>query len=305
VTDSNVLRVSWRVVALASLLFNLAAIVTVATVAAVTDADALSTVALALAIIAFTCQLIIYSVQTWQSGEQLRQARDLNARTTTILTEVRTRIEGTHQMVSVQHQELLHLAALKARSNLRKDAADSTDDRVSVTLAEAAVHSVAVAAGTEDAPIVDGRPEVVRRSPRWTYPIEWPSPAVAERLLGVLRTMDLDETSLIFALSDDIDSDEAGGDPGLTYRQNLDSPLVDAGLLTVRQRADAVGGLRDVAVLTDDGRAAGRLLLAPLPAPPYLAEHEDEIVRMRERIDEHELEMVRHSVERLAVRSGD
>jgi DNA anti-recombination protein RmuC len=125
------LSIPWRNVAVGSLLLNIGAIGTVAAVATINGSDALSTVALALAIIAFICQLIIFTVQTWQSGEQLKQAERLNSATTSLLAEARTRLEGTHQMVTSQYQELLHLTALKAATETTKIAAEDGENRSS------------------------------------------------------------------------------------------------------------------------------------------------------------------------------
>jgi DNA uptake protein ComE-like DNA-binding protein len=121
------LKIPWRTVAIGSLLINLGTVGTVAAVATINGSDALATVALALAIIAFICQLIIFSVQTWQSGEQLRQAQELNSATGSLLGEVRARIEGTHQMVSTQYQELLHLTTLKLVTDTTKSATEVAD----------------------------------------------------------------------------------------------------------------------------------------------------------------------------------
>jgi hypothetical protein len=85
VAEESQFSISWRSVALASLLVNLGAISTIVIISAVRDAGILNTVALALAVIVFVCQLIIFSVQTWQSGQQLQEARQLNANTLSLL----------------------------------------------------------------------------------------------------------------------------------------------------------------------------------------------------------------------------
>lgn len=130
-TQAN-LNVSWRTVAIGSLLINLGTIGTLATVISLHDANTLASVALALAIIAFICQLIIFSVQTWQSGEQLKQAERLNSQTSSLLAEARTRLEGTHQMVTSQYEELLHLTALRAATQSTKLAAEAGEDEGTV-----------------------------------------------------------------------------------------------------------------------------------------------------------------------------
>ncbi|WP_410819837.1 hypothetical protein [Micromonospora sp. 050-3] len=275
------LNISWRILAISSLLINIVAIIAVATVASVTNAGALETVALALSILAFACQLIIYSVQTWQSGEQLRQARELNASTLATLSEVQTRIEGTHQMVSVQHQELMHLAALKASSSLRKEAAASENNTVQIESAEYAMNSVAVAVAQEQIPNPRPAGRVAPANRRWSSPIEWPSLEEANSILQVIDDPDLSYNGLAFALADDISADEAGISPGLGYRDVLDDAWIDLGMLALHENND-----EKLVKLTPNGRRAGRLLIAPWPPPANFAHIKEDIKRLRERLNQ-------------------
>jgi hypothetical protein len=105
---------SWRRIALTSLLVNLGAIAIITIIAAVQDRGVLNTVTLTLAVIVFVCQLIIYSIQTGQSGQQFQETRQLNANTLSLLTEARARIGGTHQMASSRYQDFIQLITLKA-----------------------------------------------------------------------------------------------------------------------------------------------------------------------------------------------
>lgn len=56
----------WKTVAICSILLNLGAVATVACVAASKNADTLNTLALALGVIAFVCQLMMFGMQRFQ-----------------------------------------------------------------------------------------------------------------------------------------------------------------------------------------------------------------------------------------------
>ena len=113
-TEESQFSISWRSIALASLLVNLGAIATIVTITAVRDAGLLNTAALTLVVIVFVCQLIMYSILTWQSGQQVQEARQLHASTLSLLAEARASIAGTRQMASSQYQEFIQLITLKA-----------------------------------------------------------------------------------------------------------------------------------------------------------------------------------------------
>ena len=73
-TGESQFSISWRSIALASLLVNLGAIATITIIAAVQDRGVLNMVVLTLAMIIFLSQLVIYSIRTGQSGQQLQEA---------------------------------------------------------------------------------------------------------------------------------------------------------------------------------------------------------------------------------------
>jgi hypothetical protein len=280
VPDQEAFRLPWRPLALASLLLNMVAVVTIAVVASITSAGALETVALALSIIAFVCQLIIYSVQTWQSGEQLRQARELNAQTIATLTDVRTRIEGTHQMVSTQYAELMHLTSLKASSALRKEAAEFEDDRVSVaSIVTAMEHAAVLPEDTSTRVVSAGNGRSLQRR-YWTFPIPWPaSEAEAAGAIAALDSPVVDMHGFALALEDDISSEVNDVYRGLPFGANLDGGALEAGLLD-----EFVRDGRRFVRLSRHGRTAGQCLLAPFPIPGHLSKLNDTIRRLRGKI---------------------
>ncbi|GAA3795284.1 hypothetical protein GCM10022226_13310 [Sphaerisporangium flaviroseum] len=87
-------------------MLNLGTIATIAAIAAAKDADTLNTLALALAVIAFVCQLIIYGIQTWQHDGQSQQENRL---TLEKLAEACTQIDAACKVIQAQHTKFLLL----------------------------------------------------------------------------------------------------------------------------------------------------------------------------------------------------
>jgi hypothetical protein len=291
------LRLSWRWVAIASLLVNLGAIATVAVVAGVKGAGALETVALALAIIAFICQLIIFSVQTAQSSQQLSQARDLNSATESLLSEARARIESTNQMVATQYQELLHLSALKSASEVVKESAERGEGGLDPQLLESMVARVLEQRppAEEETPRPSPKPrarKVRRRSDPWDVEVlygeamNWGERKEVEEDLALFESFsNANITAFVLDVSDDVDSRFGGSTPGL-HLTSIDEPLLEAGLVEETTPFASTEGAERRIVLTDRGRRAARLFVAPWPPPPReFAEITDRIWALRQRVD--------------------
>ena len=104
---------SWRVAAVVVGILCLGLVATLITVGFMKGIDALAAIALTLAVIAFIAQLVIYAIQTMQSGAQLREAQQLNTQTREMVGEVRSRIDTTYQMVSSHNDMLLKMSSLK------------------------------------------------------------------------------------------------------------------------------------------------------------------------------------------------
>lgn len=259
------LRVPWRGVAIGSMLLNLGAIGSVATVATVRGSDALATVALALAIIAFICQLIVFSVQTWQSGEQLKQAERLNSETHGLVGELRTRLESTHDMVATQYRELLHLAALRSEVQRVKSGEAENASQASISADELAAVAV------EASPRLSVKPYLQAA-------LEWPAPGDVRRLLKVLEPLP-NETLVALAADAVIDAlaRTVNEVPNGPYG-SVDQPLVEAGLAikVSDEKSDRVQ-------LTEKGRTAARLLLADWPPRLDVNDITDKIWAVRER----------------------
>lgn len=280
---SGMLRLNWRTVAIGSLLLNLAAIAGIAAVSIVKKADVLSTVALLLAVIAFVCQLIVYAIQTSQASAQLRQAESLNAGTETLLAEVRTRIEGTHQMVSLEHEELMRLVLAKSATEVvSKLPEGGGSPELDVLVRE--VESVTVPPPAEDRHVqpsikfkeADSRGVGSPGFDRWTLSIE------RARELS-LELAELGPNFNVFAIN--VAAYVLGtkfGEDGSIKRFSSDEALIARGLV---KDGSLVGGERSV-TLTQKGAEAGQLLAAPWPPPEHLSELSDDIWALRGLITE-------------------
>lgn len=93
VPSDNVV-IPWQRVAFASGLVAVAALATLVVVTAVKQSDLLSTVALALAILAFAAQLAIAIVQSQAAVEQRGRLEQINGDTRALLADIRATTSG-------------------------------------------------------------------------------------------------------------------------------------------------------------------------------------------------------------------
>jgi type II secretory pathway pseudopilin PulG len=277
--------ISWRSLALTSILFNLGAVATIATIAAVQNNDVLNTVALALAVIAFVCQLIIYSIQAWQNGQQLQEARQLNANTLSWIAEARTRIEGTHQMVTSQYQEFVHLVTLKAGSEVARSV---KNPETMPTALEAVAQTVQK---IENSATETWWTRLPGAAPSALF-FTWTNSAqTADGSMSDLEFMQSNGLLSMFFLSvdDDISSSSRGIESGLPYVPNVDKLMIEHGLLKKRM---SINGTQQIVVITDKGRLASSNLLAPWP-PPKNFGITDRINEVLGRLDEETRETIK------------
>jgi len=99
--------VSPRRVAMFAVSIASASLTTLAVVASVEGVDALTTIALVLAIVAFTIQIFLFVVQSQGASEQRVRSEQINTQTRALLAEVRTTALATQGMVTQQFNQLL------------------------------------------------------------------------------------------------------------------------------------------------------------------------------------------------------
>jgi len=101
------LTIPWPGLALALAALSLAALGALVIVATIVDADALATVALVLAILAFGAQLIVTAAQTASANEQYRQVNRLYEDTRSVLQRIRTQSKMLLSNQSDQFNKIL------------------------------------------------------------------------------------------------------------------------------------------------------------------------------------------------------
>jgi len=260
--DRSTFSISWRNIAIGSLLLNLAAIAAISTISARSDSGALNTIALSLAIIAFVCQLLVYTVQSWQSSEQLRRSEELHASTLGLISDARARIENTESMVQTQHSELLRIVAQKSEGETLKASFTNDDEREDP--AEVAVSQVQLSRDDSDRDASEYGRLVTQP------PAAWPERSAFFRD-GVRELEELSEyevAALALAASDHVRSTASGSEPGLSYG-DTDARLIEMGL--VREiSASSHGQERRMVTTTEQGNEVSAIFLAPWPPPEAL-----------------------------------
>lgn len=101
------LQIGWRRLAVASSIAAAGSLVALTILAATKNADVLSTVALALAVIAFGAQLVVFIAQSQTTSQQMVQAERLNTDTRSALVEVRATSQAILRTMSEQFQPVL------------------------------------------------------------------------------------------------------------------------------------------------------------------------------------------------------
>jgi hypothetical protein len=113
------ISVPLRWVAIAGVSSALACLGALVVVASVKDVDTLSTVALALAILAFVIQILIYIAQAWASNEQVRDSQRINAETRGLLAELSTHARDTNEVLRDHYTKIIDKVFLRADETVR------------------------------------------------------------------------------------------------------------------------------------------------------------------------------------------
>jgi hypothetical protein len=102
------ITLSPRAVAVVSLVVGVACLAALSIVASLKHADALATIALAIAIVSLGIQLLVTAAQNKSTTEQSVRSEQLNTQTRALLAEMQTTARNTETMVRGQFGQLLH-----------------------------------------------------------------------------------------------------------------------------------------------------------------------------------------------------
>lgn len=187
-SEPGVVRLPHAAISLGAGIIALASLGTLVTVVALKDIDALSTVALALAIIAFVVQLIVFVLQSVETNRQSTHAEELHGRLVGLLSQIEERTQGTQHSVDAMSTRMLE--ALIGKASNEGLATDSRE------------FAQVVATGLSNARTSQREP-VDLDSTDWPPPLpaeqaalihaemrSWPDPADSAALLPQIAAMD-------------------------------------------------------------------------------------------------------------------
>lgn len=274
------IRISWRWVAISAMVTSLAMLIALAVTTAVRNTDTLSTIALALAIVAFAIQICVFMVQTWMSVTRMDQSKQVNLETREILAEIRTGTQDTNDVLARHFSQLLN-RVIQTTSETMEEAAEEDgpvdisdlkarlDEDIRRVVEEAEVS--APAAFTITSPV-----DMRRHIP--TAPVvaelrEWPDEHLTERLeaKGLSQLTDNGVRSLRQLGMKFLEELHRGNSSGqFTKEQNASSGFDELCQLNIISAVSDADGSEWRITLT--GRVALRLVLPNSPPPQYVTE---------------------------------
>ena len=260
-----------------------AALTALAVVASVEGASALSTIALVLAIVAFTIQIFLFVVQSQAASEQRVRSEQIHTQTRALLAEVRTTAQATQAMVSQQFNQLLQAFVAGAAQTAQETKFDPVifEQRLMSNIRNAAQPPTAgepssrPSAGSEARERTSDRPRpsatpAARRSAasvlraRRERPFRlktFPMEPEGSRAAATLRKLAPEIRRRLWQLGEDeIKSADSGTYIGLDPEPSDD--VLEREHLVTPARVNGSNGTETVTRLTDDGVAVARLLTA-------------------------------------------
>lgn len=286
------LVLGWRFLTTALAVAALASLTALVVVVTVADVDALSTVALALAVIAFSAQLIISLADAQSSARQFNEVARVNTETRSLLAEVRATAESVLATQKGQFDAVLRAALDRAIPEAVRQAADEDageepeDDSQSVIGFPRDQLEASIRANFQRAleDMQEGRSsQAVRRpGPRTaeqrsflsrlkSWPEDSPS---ARQAVETFRSVNSREVvTLIRRAMQDVERAQSGKSPGgwTTPTPSIRS-LEDKGILRLTDESPSGGSHegRKWRTFTPEGIEVARLAVATGDAPRWL-----------------------------------
>jgi hypothetical protein len=260
-----------RTLAVTSGVFGFTCLGVLVVVTAIDSVDALSTVALALAILAFSVQLIVFAAQQNLASEQARRNEELYGSMQGVLAEVREKAAGTQEDVRTINEKMLGAILSKTLVEGSRGPVDYSQ------LATQVAREASAAEQTSGLPdlsevIWPRRKVSAEDQPHRELLETFPPEDEASDLLAHLMTVPpIDRMSLKAFGEDELRalSPDSPFNPSLPL--NIAYSLPAMGLVEPYPAEEQPAGGPVIMRLTDDGRNLARLLTADEPIPSYLA----------------------------------
>ncbi len=261
------LSIRWMSIAIAAVIVALASLTVLAVVASIRDADVLSVVALALAILAFVVQIIVYIVQSASATRQEVQMTEIYGRTLKALNAIEEKSEGTRRTVTTISDRLLDAAIGKAIPESQASGLPVTSPALAEDVSKR-VREIVKQAEAQDGDVAMRRRREARvratRSRVDETMRELPPIESVGKVIPVLKGLGGAELRIIRDLGED--QTRNGGTsshfvgPGLRSVNPFAAPdLVAAGLIVRRK---VPWSQEPVFQLTDLGKDAARILMS-------------------------------------------
>jgi len=284
------LVVPWGWLSLILAIVAIASLGTVAVIAKKQNADSLSTIALALAILSFSAQLIVTLAQAYNGTLQIAQAGQVNADTRSSLAEIRATSNALLSNQREQFTEVLRAALNTAVSAAVEDVAPSSDaesyedseqiesssrdleERLFVRLNEALAKS-------GSAPAVFNPPAARTPSPIYQQIRTYPNEERGREALEALNEMS-PAMAATFSRNATLIRDRArnGQPPNVTVTpqgpnvdpESLTGRLERLGVFRITEIPSGTGNRRFSIELTDLGIRVASLFLGAPPRPDWM-----------------------------------
>jgi hypothetical protein len=269
------ISITWKSVALVALALAVSSIAGIVIVATVKGADALATVALSLAVLAFVIQIVVFIAQTWTSGQQALQSEQINTSTRALLAELQESARGTNRLLTNQFDKILERLLHVTEREIGKSLPPAQAVRVTEDVTRAIRRDIEPAlrslrSGDWVRPASDDDPDIERLLT--TYPTEEEAAVDREAFASLTNEAQVD---LQILARDELACLYGKGYPG-QYQKDLQEPAVRELLAKgMVERADPPAitrGLVDSQYirLTEYGRRMARWRTGAGPRPEYL-----------------------------------
>ena len=283
--EHSTLMVSWRTLALAMTIISIALTTTLAIVTYEGGVDQLATLALALAILVFVVQIIVYIAQANSSGQQLLRAEELHGRTMEALRAIEEKAEGTRATVTSMNDRVLNTLIGRVQEEVEAKGVDPSSPEIR---AEVEQRISDMAARFVQPRAVEGAIERTP-TPRSRIQLSTPTGEALERALEALHGLDNPDYSDIRLLGEDY----------ITYGANRRGPLGHGIELVnnpdalrtraIVRRVRVPWSATPVFKLTPFGLDVAALLINDVPnLPPELAAIKKRWERVRSQLSEEE-----------------
>jgi hypothetical protein len=271
-------------VAIAAVITAISALTALVIVA--TSSQALETLAIILAVVAFVSQLIIFIFQTIAASQQVRQAASLHADLTALVAQIAERTQGTQATVSTINERLLEAAIGKAIPSTPNEVTSpefrrNVAENVSAILA-AEDHDRRLECPPPDLVTFPRREKSSRDAELLRMMSTFPPPGdEAEQAIEALLALPPDARLALRRFARDERQYRVPNTtlaPGILFGAQEDEALRAAGLVGVDSE------LRPgwpIGVLTDKGRRVGRLLTADGSLPAHLKPAQELLAELR------------------------